>query len=93
MLWSFFKLGSKRCDNVVYLKDALEATKEIFKLVKNSPQRETHLKEICLDTGNVNPGIHAFCLTRWTVLGSTLLSILDNHNELMDLWDVVLKLS
>ena len=37
--------------------------------------------------------MHAFCPTRWTVQGMTLKSIIDNHNELMDLWESSLKIT
>ena len=80
-------LAVKDACDVSCLKDTFEYASEICKLVKNSPQRDTHLKEIWLETENENAGLHAFCKTRWTVRGSTLKSIVDNHNELMELWD------
>ena len=61
------------CSQVKCLKTTFDTSSEICKLVKFSPQRETH-------------GVHAFCPTRWTVRGATLQSFINNHDELMELW-------
>ena len=60
-------LAVKDACNVSCLKDTFEYASEICKLVKNSPQCDTHLKEIWLETENENTGLHPFCKTRWTV--------------------------
>lgn len=75
------------CNHTKCLKDTFDTAREICKLVTKSPQRDTHLKEIRLESGNMDPGVHSFCPTRWTLHGQTLQSILDNHKELMELWD------
>ena len=36
---------------------------------------------------NDSKGVHALCSTRWTVRGESLESILNNFDELMELWD------
>ena len=51
------------------------------------------LKNLRIESGNNEKSVHAFCPTRWTVQGMTLKSIIDNHNELMDLWESSLKIT
>lgn len=80
------------CENIKCLNDTFTAAKEIVRLVKFSPQRETMIRALRLDSGNSSPNIHAFCPTRWTVRGDVLESILNNHSELLNLWDVSLTL-
>ena len=74
------------CSDVKCLKDTFDTAREICKLVKFSPQRDTHLQNLRKETQNEDAGVHAFCPTRWTIRGRTLLSLLNNHEELMDLW-------
>ena len=69
------------------MSDALDTVREIGKLVKKSPQRNTKLDQIREETTNESRGVHAFCPTRWTVRGEALASVLNNHDELMELWD------
>lgn len=57
--------------------------KEICKLIKKSPQRETLLKKLSLENKNAAKSVYTFCQTRWTVCGETLASLVNNHNELM----------
>ena len=61
---------------------------EMFKrqCLNKSPQRDKHLKKLREETENEDAGAHAFCPTRWTVRGKTLAAILNNHQELSDLW-------
>ena len=81
-------LGVKdACKNVKCLNDTFDTAAEICKLVKLSPQRDTHLRKIRKETENEDAGVHAFCPTRWTVRGKTLDALLNNHKELLDLWD------
>ena len=53
--------------SVKCISDSLETVREIGKLVKNSPQRNTKLDKIRAETKNESRGVHAFCTTRWTV--------------------------
>lgn len=69
------------------LKKTFETARDICKLIKRSPMRNTKLDEIRSETKNESRGIHAFCPTRWTVRGEALASILNNFKELMDLWE------
>ena len=56
-------------------------------LVKKSPKRNTKLDEIRNHSKNNAKSIHTFCPTRWAVRGETLESILQNHTELLELWE------
>ena len=70
-----------------------DIAREICKLVKKPPQRETYLSKLQIQSGNKEKSVHAFCPTRWTVRGATLVSIIDNHNELMSLWEHSLSIT
>ena len=67
--------------------DSLETVREIAKLVKKLPQRNTKLDKIRAETQNESRGVHAFCPTRWTVRGESLEAVLKNCMELMELWE------
>ena len=75
------------CTKITCLNETFETTREICKLVKRSPQRDTKLKEFRYESSNVNKTVHDFCPTRWTVGGETLGSVLNNFSKLMNLWD------
>ena len=81
------------CTKIQRLKDTFGTAKEICKLVKKSPQRETYLRKSRFQSGNKEKNVHAFCPTRWTVRGATVPSIIDNHNELMSLWEHSLSIT
>ena len=72
---------------VKVLSDAFDTVKEICKLVKKSLQRDTHLKFVKTSRENEAKSVHAFCPTRWTVRAETCQSILENHSELLELWE------
>ena len=59
--------------------------------MKKSLQRDTKLSEIRSATQNQEKSIHAFCPTRWTVRAETLSSVIENHDELMALWEWSIK--
>ena len=71
--------------SVPCISDALDTVREIGKLVKKSPQRNTKLDKIRAETKNESRGVHAFCPTRWTVRGEALAAVINNHAELMEL--------
>ena len=79
------------CDKVECLKEAFDSIREICRLVKKSPQRDTKLSEILSATQSQEKSIHAFCPTRWTVRAETLRSVIENHDELMALWEWSIK--
>ena len=74
------------------LKDALDMTREVTKLIKYSPRREAifrRLKEekhFEIENDN-SPGIRVLCPTRWTVCADSLSSIIDNYVSLQDTWE------
>ena len=74
------------------MKDALDTTREITKLIKLSPKREAKLNAITaaikIDQGaeNHSVGIRMLCPTRWTVKAQAMDSIILNYTELDDLW-------
>lgn len=81
------------CTNVSCLKNTFDCAFEIVKLVKKSPQRETMLNQLRIKSENKSKSVHAFCTTRWTVRGEVLESIINNHQELMELWENSLKIT
>ena len=79
------------------LKDTIDNTDELTKIVKKSPKRDAKLRAI---EGNTvsgeddeyeemlkNPTIKLFCHTRWTVRADSLKSIIENFDEFQELWD------
>ena len=76
------------------MKDSLETTWEITKLIKYSPRRDgifQKLKET-LPVGNT-PGIRVLCPTRWTVRAESLNSIIANYEVLERTWDEALQIT
>ena len=71
--------------------DALYTALEITKLVKKPPNRDTKLEKICHasvdETERPSPNIRMLCPTRWTVKADAMDSILQNYDQLMELWD------
>ena len=69
------------------IKNALETTHEITKLIKHSPRREGIFREIesASDaTGdNHSPGVRVLCPTRWTVHADSIASIVSNYSAHM----------
>ena len=74
-------------DSCIKVKCLKEAVREISLLVKKSPKRNTKLDEIRNHSKNDAKSIHTFCPTCWTVRGETLEGVLQNHAELLELWD------
>ena len=72
--------------SVKCISDSLETVREVAKLVKKSPQRNTKLDKIRAETKTESRGVHDFCPTRWTVRGDSLAAVL-NHMELIELWE------
>lgn len=73
------------------MKEALETTQEITKLMKYSPRRYgifQRLKET-LSVGST-PGIRVLCPTRWTVCAESIHSILANYDTLQKTWEEAL---
>lgn len=71
------------------MKDALEITHEITKLIKKSPKRDAHLTKIKsgMTEDDRTANIRILCPTRWTVRANALKSIIDNYPQLRELWE------
>ena len=73
------------------VKNSLEVTHEIMKLIKYSPRcegifqgfKDTH----DLSVGHHTPGVRVLCPTRWTVCANALASVISNYEVLLSTWD------
>ena len=70
------------------LKNALDTTHEISKLIKYSPKRDAVFQKLKAEIQPGSPGVRVLCPTRWTVRADALKSILDNYTVLQELWEV-----
>ena len=68
------------------MKDALDTTHELVKLIQYSPQRKACFAYLKADLAPSTPGVRALCPTHWTVRAEALQSILDNYEVLIELW-------
>ena len=62
------------------MKDALDVTYEVSKLIKFSPKRDVMFEKLKDNIIPDTPGFQVLCPTRWTVRASSLKSILDNYS-------------
>ena len=69
------------------MRDVLDTSYEIVKLVKKSPRRDAMLQNLRQQLPESTPGIRVLCPTRWTVRAKALQSIIDNFQVLQELWD------
>ena len=69
------------------MKDALETTHEITKLIKFSPRREAIFQVVKQDMPGTSSGIRVLCPTRWTVKADALASIMSNFEALQITWE------
>ena len=78
--------------NIKVIKDALDVTHEVTKLIKYSPKREAIFREIQNSGGSdydeahmsleKHSGIRPLCPTRWTVHADSLATIIENYSSL-----------
>ena len=73
------------------LKDTLDTTSEISKLLKVSPKQEALFKKFKEVFAPKFPGFRTLCPARWTVRGGSLQCVIDNWNVLQELWDECLE--
>jgi len=73
------------------MKNTLDTTHEICKLVKCSPKRDALLQQIKQDVQAGIPGVRVLCPTRWTIRADSIKSILENYVYLLELWDEAYK--
>ena len=68
------------------MKDSLDTTYEITKLIKKSPRRNRCFDKIKAEMAPDTAGVRMLCPTRWTVRADALQSILNNYEVLQELW-------
>ena len=73
------------------IKDALDITHELIKLLKNSPRRDSCFETLKVEIAPDTPGIRTLCPTRWTVRAEALKSVVDNYEVLNELWQECLE--
>ena len=71
------------------LRNTLDTTLEISKLLKFSPRRDTMFNALKSQISPESPGFRTLCPTRWTVRGCSLESILENYSVFEMLWEEV----
>lgn len=79
------------------MKDALDTTYEITKLIKFSPRRNAIFRDFKAENDRLsqsdsppNAGLRLLCPTRWTVRADSLLGIINNYSVLQDTWEEAL---
>ena len=68
------------------MKDALDISHEIIKLIKKSPARDRRFEKIKSKLAPDTSGVRVLCPARWTVRAEALQSILNNYAVLQELW-------
>ena len=79
--------------NVKCLKNTLDTTLEVSKLLKYSPRRGGIFEKLKSEISPETPGFRTLCPTRWTVRAASLASIKDNYKVLQELWDEALDIA
>ena len=72
------------------LRNTLDTTLEISKLIKFSPRRDAIFHKLKSEIAPETPGFRTLCPTRWTVRAASLQSVINNFAVLQELWDVAL---
>ncbi len=74
------------------MKDVIELTLEITKLIKYSPRRENIFQKVKDNLpSSACPGIRILCPTRWTVRAESLESITNNFEALQQTWEEAIE--
>ena len=89
------------CSNIVkkseLLKQTLETTQEITKLIKFSPRHDEVFKKFKAESDsnleNKTMGIQVLCPTCWAIHADFLFSIIENYSVLHNTWDEALHIS
>ncbi len=69
------------------LRDTLDTTFEISKLIKFSPRRDAIFQNLKAEIAPETSGFRTLCPTRWTVGGDSLETVLKNCAVLERLWE------
>ena len=75
------------------LRDTLDTTFEISKLIKFSPRRGAMFAKLKEELAPACPSFRTLCPTRWTVRGRSLQSVIDNYRVFQELWDDTLEVA
>ena len=75
------------------LRDALNTTLEVSKLLKYSPRREAIFQKIKADMSPEGVGFRTLCPTRWMVRASSLGSIITNYTVIQAVWEEALDVA
>ena len=73
------------------LRDTLDTTSEISKLLKYLPKRDRMFEKLKAELAPETPGFRVIYPTRWTVRAASLRSVIDNWIPLQELWDESLE--
>ena len=75
------------------MKDVLDTSREITKLIKYFPRREGIFMKLKESLPASSTGIRVLCPTRWTVRADTLSSIISNYEALQNTWEKALAIT
>ena len=68
------------------MKDSLDTTFGISKLVEFSPKHDSRFEKLKQEFAPMHShGLRVLCLTRWSVRAESLQSVLDNYTVLLTL--------
>ena len=79
--------------NVKCLKNTLDTTLKVSKLLKYSPRRGNLFEKLKSEISPETPGFRTLCPTRWTIRAASLASVKDNYKVLQELWDEALDIA
>ena len=74
------------------LRDAMDTTQVISKLLKYSPRRDALFEKIKEELAPATPGFRTLCPMRWTVQACFLQSVIDSYAVFQELWDEALDI-
>ena len=75
------------------LRDTLDTTGEMSKLLKYSPRRDSLFEKLKSEISPSQPGFRTLCPTRWTVKAASLESVVINYTVLQQLWEEALNIA
>ena len=81
------------------MQDTIDTTFGLTKLIKLSPKRDTVLRNLQGQINNEDafedfekpPRVILFCPTRWTVHAGCLNAVIENYDQLQELWELSLQ--
>ena len=70
------------------LRNMLDTTLEMTKLIKFSPRRDAIFQKIKAEVSPGTTNFRTLCPTRWTVRAASLQSVIDNYAVFKEVWEV-----